>query len=578
MARTDAGAALTARHHGQQVAVRSRVLAALLRLWRFVDPTNLAGTINPFSAAAAALVQAGHRDSARTASAYYVAFRSAEGARGAVAVALGSPPDADLISIALRAAGLAGIIRARQAGATPQVAADRGFVRVAGSASNLVLDGGRQTITDATASDPAATGLWLRVTDADPCAFCAMLAARGAVFSARTAKFEAHGACVLGATTVGGPRFEAAFRRWYEGELVIIGLPDGGELAITPKHPVLTDRGWVDAGLLSKSDRLVHSGARGPGSVAPNEHHAPSSIEDVWRTGRVNGLVSMPVAAEDFHGDGVGSQGEVDVVTPYRLLPGVADAAGVEFLAEQVLARAGDAGSGSESFARRGGLGQLGLGLLPASGGCVCGLQLGADLFRGEGRNVQPGGIQRAATLDVGLAQPTRDHAPGDAIPAGDRLLTLAASVGLDERPVWRLDTPIARTLTAGPRFDPPPAEEGADGVGAQADLGRRLLERLAGGVQLRRVVDLRRVGGWSGHVFNLRTSEGWYAANSLVVSNCSCQAEPEFEGSVLPAKSLEFADLWSRSTPGLSGKDAENAFRRALEGRSFPDDPIAAA
>lgn len=63
----------------------------------------------------------------------------------------------------------------RDAGATAATAADR-----------EVLRGGRELLHDATAADPKAVG-WARVTDGDPCAWCAMLASRGAVYRSREA-------------------------------------------------------------------------------------------------------------------------------------------------------------------------------------------------------------------------------------------------------------------------------------------------------------------------------------------------------------------------------------------------------
>jgi hypothetical protein len=50
-----------------------------------------------------------------------------------------------------------------------------------GTAARIALDGGRTTTLDTVKADPAAVGWW-RMTDGDPCHFCAMLASRGIVF------------------------------------------------------------------------------------------------------------------------------------------------------------------------------------------------------------------------------------------------------------------------------------------------------------------------------------------------------------------------------------------------------------
>lgn len=56
----------------------------------------------------------------------------------------------------------------------------------AGAADREALRGGRSLIEGASQRDRRAVG-WARVTDGDPCAFCSMLASRGAVYSSRAA-------------------------------------------------------------------------------------------------------------------------------------------------------------------------------------------------------------------------------------------------------------------------------------------------------------------------------------------------------------------------------------------------------
>jgi len=68
-------------------------------------------------------------------------------------------------------------------------------VRVLGTATRLVLDGGRRTLVESIRADPRAEG-WQRVTSGSPCAFCAMVASRGPAYaSERAARFEAHDHC-----------------------------------------------------------------------------------------------------------------------------------------------------------------------------------------------------------------------------------------------------------------------------------------------------------------------------------------------------------------------------------------------
>lgn len=59
------------------------------------------------------------------------------------------------------------------------------------SSSRLVLAGERDTVMGTVRESRVIVG-WRRVVDADPCAFCALLASRGAVYSKATVGFAAH--------------------------------------------------------------------------------------------------------------------------------------------------------------------------------------------------------------------------------------------------------------------------------------------------------------------------------------------------------------------------------------------------
>lgn len=124
-----------------------------------------------------------------------------------------------------------------------------------------------------------------------------------------------HPGCVVGSTLVESPSgLEATTRREFVGEVVELSTASGNFVRVTPNHPVLTDKGWVPAGLIRKGDNVFRS-LRGERPVGgrPDVHKAPSRIEDVFASQSMTGrLVRMPIAAEDFHGDG--SDGEVEIV------------------------------------------------------------------------------------------------------------------------------------------------------------------------------------------------------------------------------------------------------------------------
>lgn len=70
---------------------------------------------------------------------------------------------------------------------------------ILGGVQRRIADHVRGTVTSNAVADRAAAG-WQRVTDGNACAFCSMIAARGAVFSEATADFASHDDCGCSAT------------------------------------------------------------------------------------------------------------------------------------------------------------------------------------------------------------------------------------------------------------------------------------------------------------------------------------------------------------------------------------------
>lgn len=133
-----------------------------------------------------------------------------------------------------------------------------------------------------------------------------------------------HPNCFPGDVLVSAPSgVIAADTRWYEGPLVVIHTAGGDELPVTPNHPVLTPEGWVLAGALKIGQRVL----RYRGDVErvalgrPDDEQVPARIGDVFdalRKASSMPAVRVPVAPEQFHGDGIGS--DVHVVLTDGLL------------------------------------------------------------------------------------------------------------------------------------------------------------------------------------------------------------------------------------------------------------------
>jgi hypothetical protein len=128
--------------------------------------------------------------------------------------------------------------------------------------------------------------------------------------------------CLHGSTLVNGAHIRAAYRRWYEGDLVTIVTKEGNEFSGTPNHPMLTTRGWVGLGDLLEGDSLVCDGGAVNYAVMPlhpDVEAAPASIAEIFEAVKAVGVVGRIAGREpDFHGDGL--DGDVDVTCPHGLL------------------------------------------------------------------------------------------------------------------------------------------------------------------------------------------------------------------------------------------------------------------
>jgi hypothetical protein len=172
-----------------QLAIRAQLLRDVTQLWPMLDRKRLDETWPGWIRAMSLLVRNYHGQSAQAAASSYRAAREQ---------ATHSPAPRSLIRLAPPVAGLARqgvrLLRPRPVPARHRAARTRRCPTTLGTAARITLDGARTTTLLTMQDDPVAVG-WYRVTDDDPCAFCALLASRGLVYKAETVGFEAHNDC-----------------------------------------------------------------------------------------------------------------------------------------------------------------------------------------------------------------------------------------------------------------------------------------------------------------------------------------------------------------------------------------------
>jgi hypothetical protein len=199
MARTPAGATLTETHRQAQLQLRARALQDYARIWPIWEGDNASFT--RLTTAASALVTVYRTLSSSLAASYFGSYRAAERAGGSATPRLAPSLSREVVVGTLHVVGRDATLRAIKSGQSPEQVMKTALVRTSGAISRFTLDGGRQTTIASVAADREARG-WARVTDSTPCAFCRLLASRGAVYSEDTADFQGHDHCGCSATAV----------------------------------------------------------------------------------------------------------------------------------------------------------------------------------------------------------------------------------------------------------------------------------------------------------------------------------------------------------------------------------------
>lgn len=194
MADTATGQELTAQQRATQIALRAKALSEFLKLWPLLDPARLDTTAAGWIGAVLDWMQRHKPQSATAAGDYYRAYRAAEtGELVPPKVALVRSVNVERARTGLIVTGPVQIKHLTGNGASAEQASAAALQSAAGTAVREVLAGGRETIVVTAERDRMAIG-FARVTDGDPCYFCALLASRGPVYkTADTATSTATG-------------------------------------------------------------------------------------------------------------------------------------------------------------------------------------------------------------------------------------------------------------------------------------------------------------------------------------------------------------------------------------------------
>ena len=222
MAHTEKGAQLTASHHEAQMSLSASLVDVIRDLFLSIfDVNDIDGSSAKFIAEAVPIVVRARELSTEMATTYLDAFRKVELTslvdsthldptdpltvpRGVLedmvsedlleeedlkrltGDLVGSMPSAGQVARELHSSGAAVAKKKLAAGSSTDEAVDVAAKAVAAKVVQQVADGGRAPLLQETERGSHGCVGYARVVDDDPCAFCAMLASRGAVYRANS--------------------------------------------------------------------------------------------------------------------------------------------------------------------------------------------------------------------------------------------------------------------------------------------------------------------------------------------------------------------------------------------------------
>lgn len=268
MALTTEGAALTEAHRLNQLAIAARAARASISLWKRLDTADLDRSSALWLPAQLLLLDRAYGQSEDLAGKYVQQYRRAEGADDPGPFVRTPFPLGEMTSTML-GAGPRQIKAYIGKGASPASAHGAALNKFTGMVRRQVLSGGRMAIDATTRADQRAIG-WRRVTDGNPCAFCAMLASRGPVYASQErasrvagAGLRYHGHCGCTAEIVYGEWIpseeEAHYIAEYEAAAKEATAVDGMRTQDTVLHRMRANGTFRDSPAMRNKTPLADS-------------------------------------------------------------------------------------------------------------------------------------------------------------------------------------------------------------------------------------------------------------------------------------------------------------------------------
>ena len=325
--------------------------------------------------------------------------------------------------------------------------------------------------------------------------------------------------CVLGDAILITPKIKAAFRRKYAGEIIVISTASGKRLSVTPNHPILTENGWVAAGLLRQGDNVINGVFSGKiSNSCPDIYNSESTIQEVFEALTVIGKqIRVPAGTCNFHGEITNE--EVDIILPEGFLNNGSDSFFDEGIVENLL---GNAIHSSSFFFTERSTDEAVITPLHSSNFIMRGFRKFRAFFRSHplksiGHRFRSGRRLRNAKF----FKNSTDF-PFRKTPNPFRNVFFPHSTIVHVKNILGRIFRIPRKLVS-------PTSGCINAPSGKAVLNRRKTTPIHIGETLHRPTLLKQLDNivliekkrFVGHVYNLHTEGEWYSANGIITHNC---------------------------------------------------------
>lgn len=376
-----------------------------------------------------------------------------------------------------------------------------------------------------------------RVPDGNACDFCRMLGSRGFVYSSEYAAggdgyrnkkgddgYHAH--CVAGDTVVSGTGLYACLGREYEGELIHISTRSGRNLSITPNHPVLSTRGWINAGSINYGDGLICARfGDGHEIGVPYVNHSYPKIKELFESAHLVNSARfnrMPTTSENLNRKFI-TDSDIEIINVDCFLRGASDIPRFEpcehgrfstafcGCCKRCIALNSDC---AFSFGRiryfcSANCVMSRFSVLPSLFGCHrCRLN---DCSRGT-----------ISEIHSGFSKPSGDCPTANSYTRCDMEDAFSTIVGFDDSR-WHCNSTASC-------LDSISLESVVDHRAGDSQSGFDISALSSRDIEVDYVNRVMVDRTFSGHVYNLSTKGGWYLSNGIITHNCNCQVVVGFD------------------------------------------------